>query len=532
MALTIDELKATHPDYNPSVDKQGKLKALETYRDFYSGGRNFEINKDKYLRSRPIEATPNGKVYRDNRLGCAYFTPHAGGIGDNLCGTALQYPPLIEIRDAEGDLEDNDPREDYWTDLNHNLDGHGRDTRSVAWCLMMNLICHRRAYIVVNFPDSTQPQNATFAALGAAEVDDWQMDDNGNYEWIRCHNIDLIRSKGQFAPLDTERHIWTFYTAENIVTFTAEKKIGADWPTDMPPVAGVIELHGLKVVPVFPIEVEPEFWVMDRLFSTAHAYFNREASRSFAIDTGALTLPVVKTDKDLAGMVTANGFAIHLGANTAEDFFYRSPDAGIYTALKEDCEYLLGNLYGALNQMALTAAGQQGNPRQSGTAKTADAAAIKAFLALLCDPIMAAFNKAFKAVQKYRDEEDLTILVHGMDKFDVQSIELEINRCATFNSIPGMAPAWRKESMKQAARAYLPNMDKKSWDEGEKELAENELPEVQSKEDTVVSQPNGSAPEITNSTTGRPQGFAPGQVSQQYTKGKNAGKATVATPAA
>ncbi len=310
---------------------------------------------------------------------------------------------------------------------------------------------------------------------------------------------------------------------ENTVEFQATRPAGAKiWPSDMPPLEGKTEAHGLGFCPVFPIEVEENFWVMDRLYSTANAFFNREATRSFAIDTGALTLPVVKTNRDIMKLVIAAGMCIKLNADSNEDFKFASQDEGIYKAQQDDCEYLLGNLYGALNQMALQAANKD---RMSGTKATEDKAPIKSFLSLLCTPIISALRKAVKANQKYRGEEDMIIMTSGMDKFDVQSIELSINRTATLQSIPGIPDTWRKEDIKKMVRTVHPEMDKDTWAKGEKELEEADLPVVGSKQDMVMGAQGN--PTMQNGTTGRPQGFSPDQISQASTKmntGPNAGK--------
>lgn len=505
--MLISDLESTHPDYDPAISADKSLRALETYSDFYSGGRKFELNKGKYLRKRPIESVSAGRTYRDNRLGCAYYTPHMGGIGENLCGTALQFPPCFEATGT---------RSEYWTSLNMNIDGKGNDTRSLAWSLLQNLIIHKRAYIVINFPNlpDTDSDDATFRSLPAPEVDDWEKDENDEFVYVRTHCMDLIRSRGEFTPLDTEKHTWTFYTAEETVEYTAERPIGANsFPSKdgQPPVAqgGEPVPHGLKHCPVVLIEVEDNFWVADRLFSTAYAYFNREASRAFAIDTGALTLPVIKTEKDLNTLVTANGMAIKLNPSANEDFFWRSPEAGIYKALQDDCDYLLGNLYGALNQMALMASAKAGNPYQSGTSKGADAGAIKSFLSLLCCPLMAGLRKAKTWVNEYREDGN-TVTVNGMNKFDVQAIELEIQRCLTWNSIPGLTDKMRKPSMWQAFMSYVgSNLPPDELKAAKDELDAAELPQTQSPNDTVVAD-----------ATATGGGFSPGQVSQKFTKGK------------
>ena len=117
--MLISDLEKTNVEYNPVVGTAGgvdgslKLYALTTYSDFYSGGRKFEANKKQYLRTKNALGTDS----LDLRLmSCSYFTPHCGGIGDNLCGSGMQYPPTIEV------LSDDD-RAYYWRDLNENMDG-------------------------------------------------------------------------------------------------------------------------------------------------------------------------------------------------------------------------------------------------------------------------------------------------------------------------------------------------------------------------------------------------------------------------
>ena len=69
----------------------------------------------------------------------------------------------------------------------------------MGWALLQSLIIHKRAYVVVNFPyvdsDEHSADDATYTALGAPEVDDWQKNDKGEYDWVRTHCVDLTRSK-------------------------------------------------------------------------------------------------------------------------------------------------------------------------------------------------------------------------------------------------------------------------------------------------------------------------------------------------
>ena len=432
VALPVKQLLLCHPEYSPAQ--------MCRHGDLYAGGQAFESRKHLYLRTKAIENNgPSGQAYRRARLDCAAYTPHVSGVIDNLTGAALQAPPTIDV------VDHNDERAKYWTDLVTNCDGRGRDLRSTACTRLRQLMVHKRAYWLLERPSLNEGNDLAavkksgsldvrIRELNACDVDDWECDDDGNLLWVRIHAVECTRHG--ISPMDQERHTWTFIDSTHIVEYEATRKAKAKtWEKDATARRLEPRKHGIGALPVIRIEVDDGFWVMDRLESTILAFFNREASREFALDMGALNLPIIKTEKDVASIVMSEMAALKL--NPVDSFEFASPNTQVYQALKEDCEYLLGNMYSAIHAMALRAASQQENARQSGVAKYRDQGPMEVLLSLFAAPLKDALEKSVRIIAKLRNEEALKPAVKGLDRFDVQSTENELNKTKSFVDISG-----------------------------------------------------------------------------------------------
>lgn len=504
--ISIKDITQTHAEYD--CDRMQKIS------DFYAGGQEFEKRKSKYLRLRAMETQPGpaGAAFRSARLACAYYTPHMAGIIDQMLGASLQSPLTISVQGT-------DPRAEYWRGLNSNCDGDGRNLNSLAWSLLVSLALHRRAYVAVTFdrPDedtegetnlarakTTGMVDAEFCALSAAEVDDWERDEDGDYLWVRTHTVSCPRNG--FGPAENEVHCWTYATATEIAEYEAIKKVGKSWDENTGARLVSVTQHGLGVVPIFPVEVEQGFWIGDRLISTAEAYFNRESSREFALDTGALNVPIIKTEEKVSSVMLSELGCIRLPGQN-DDFFFRSPDAAVYAALQSGCDYLLGNLYSALHAMALRAASSDNNARQSGVAKSQDKGPMQSLLLLFTAPVIDAMQAAVNAVVELRNEADLAPTVGGLDKFDAQAIELEINRTAAFLMLPGIPATARKIALNRLIDVYLPSLTSEELASIENEL--DNPPEVM---------PSGDPAQIRNEKTNEPASFGAAQTRMSFTK--------------
>lgn len=500
-SIPVKDLEKTHPDYRPDL--------LRKYHDFFHGGDDFERNKKAYMRPRMIEQS--NEAYKNARAACYHYNPTVAGVLDDLCGQALTSPPRIEVKDT------NDARAAYWLTLNKNIDGEGRDLRAQAASRFTEICVHHRAYLTIDFPDSDDVYaasldqqkksgavNARICALDAKDVDDWEYDEDGNLIWARSHVIEHLRDS-MFGPRTRERHIWGFFTIDSVVEYSATKRIDEkSWPDKAVAIRSEIKRHSLGALPIIPIEVPADKWPMDQMFSTALALFNREGSREFALDSGALALPVYKGETKPANVTLTESGCIYVEPNG--DFFWRSPDGAVYSALKDSAADLREALLNTLQAMAQKASNQSQNARQSGNAKVEDKAALKNLLSMLSAPIIDAYERALYLIATLRNEaDDLAPKFVGMDKYDSQSIELEINRTNAYCMIPGQIPEAQLYSCQQLFKEVYP------------EAPPDVVKQIESAKPQAAIPQGGGDPSIRNSKTGSAAGFSSDQMRGQMT---------------
>lgn len=512
--IPVKQLLECHPEYNPR-HPVCDCGVLQFYHDLYAAGIDFERNKGTYLRARGLDKVKGGENYRKARLASAHYTPFPAGIIDSIIGALMKAPPRL---DGPAD----DPRTAYYKSLNDNSDGCGRDLALITYNLFIQMFLHRRPYLSVYFPGANAASStsrtmadaksngaldARITYLNAATVDDWETEDE-ELKWVRTHVIDEMRST-TYGPRDIKRHTWAFINDGQIQEYVAKEEVQEDGSKKMPENATRQnpEAHGLGALPVIPVEIERSFWVMNRLASTALALFNREASLEFALDAGALNLPVLASQVQPADVMLSELGCLSVGVEGS--FSFVSPDGAMFAALTTDADRLNGNLYSSIHAMALMAASQQENARQSGTAKQFDKEPMQALMRLFAAPVLDALKKAVKIIAKYRGEENLEIKVVGLDEFDTQAIELEINKAAKFNAIPGMQPQAINEMNKRLVNKVMPDAPTAVIDS----FKHPYMPEIAK---AVI---NGDmSAEIRSPKTNEPQGFGASQVRTSFTQ--------------
>lgn len=457
-AVPVLDLLVTHPEY------QAELQ--EKCRDFYEGGARFEKNKTKYLRGRQLDKYD--PKYLAARLACASYTPHVAGAIDWLTAAAFQAEPqLLVMRPADKDAKPGaqpkeDPEARYWHGLNQNADGAGKDLAAIARSRLLQGMLHRRFYFGLSFPgagqqfaDLAQQQKAgAFDAkiyeLDPHEVDDWSHDAAGELIWIRVHKVELERAAGSLVgPRTREVHTWTYIGQAEKVVLAAERKYdpdtgqAEDWQKGAKAARGETETYNTGM-PIVAVHVPPGLGVMARLLSTAQAIFNREASLEFALDAAAYALPYIKTRRDLKEVLVSELHALKLNPDDNEGAGYLEPTGSSFAALKERIEELKMDLFQAIQAMALQASAKDDSGRQSGVAKFRDFGAITTLLSAFAAMLRDSLEKVVAKIKAARGETELNVAVTGLDKFDVQSLELKIKLADSFLKIPGIPDAARK----------------------------------------------------------------------------------------
>lgn len=438
-SMKVKDLERTHKDYRADL--------LTKHQDLYEGGERFERNKDRYLRKRALDQDTE---YRKSRVACAHYTPHSAGAIDWLCAAAFQAEPALL---AKGD----GAQAEYWHGLNADADGTGRDLAAIARSRLLELMLHQRSYFAIVFPKTKESSDRAqqraagglsgrLCELDAKDVDDWEHDESGNLVWIRIHTVEQIRAN-PFGPMDSEKHTWTFVTKELSKKYTASRKLEqngtpAAWKVDQLAAGESDEPHQMGELPIVAIEVPNGLWVMQRLAATALAIFNREASLEFALDTSAYALPVIRSKRPIKGMVASELGALRIDPEDSAGFLESSGKH--FEVLASRVEVLKADLFLAIQAMALQAAAKDDNGRQSGVAKFRDFGAITTLLSAFAAAMRDALEKAIAKIKKVRDEEKVEVTLQGLDKFDVQSLELKLKLADSFLKIPGIPDAARK----------------------------------------------------------------------------------------
>ena len=462
--MTIRDLLKTHPEYDAAH--------LEKLADFYEGGRRFTANKDKYLRPRQNDSNP---AYRKARMASAHYTPHMSGKVDDLIGGILRTPPAISVANP------SDSRAEYWLSLMRNADGSGRDMAAVTRGVLLQSMLPARAYFLIRTPqieaiegELLAPAKArgrldcSIASVPASTVDDWLQSDDGEFQWIRTHCVELERA-GDIGPAIKETHRWAYFEADAVTVYEASRPVENDkpepWDQDksVPPVQ---KPHGLKIIPLIPVEIPEGFNLGDRMLPIAEALFNREAALEFALDTGAFALPYIVTDK-AADQVPMSELAI-LNVGVGGSFNYASPDGTVFDANAKDAKKLLDDLDSALQAMAEKASAS--NDRTSGVAQQQFRAPKEVLMSLYAMPTLDALAIAVNAIAVYRGEESLAPKVEGLDDFDTQGTEIAIANTLQFVTIPQMPLKAKQLAIKRVVADFIPDINQDDQAEIEKQI--------------------------------------------------------------
>ncbi|HEY3322081.1 MAG TPA: hypothetical protein VGP72_16560 [Planctomycetota bacterium] len=450
--LLVKELLVVHPEYRRDL--------IEKHTDFYEGGDRFERNKDKYLRKREIEysSLPIGKVIRRTRLETASYTPHVAGMIDWLVSACMQSEPAIlaDVVDKEHKTPQQESKIAFYHSLNVDCDGCGNDLVSVVRSRLLEAMVHHRSYFLINWPASDGMEytdigaqrdagqlGACICKLNAIDVDDWDKEGD-EYTMIRTHHVELARAT-RWGPRNIERHTWTYFTEDAIYEYQAEKLAGKEWEKGA--VARLMRTQEIAAFPITRICIPKGMWVMNRLFPTAYSLFNRESSLDYALDTSAFALPVVMSKKSLGGVV-ANELAI-LQLDVGDDYKWATPPSGHFEALDKSSDTKKDDLASAIQAIALQSKDASAG-RQSGAAKRFDNGMISTLLSSYAGALRDALERTLAKIQTARGDDDIILTITGLDKFDVQALELMLKEYQIFSGVKASETAKRYAAQKVA----------------------------------------------------------------------------------
>ena len=462
--LPVSQLLKPHPQFNAAL-----VDDIET---FYCGGQKMSERKIKYLRARNAD---QNRAYLMSRFNSAYYNNYFGKHIDDIGANIVQTPPLIAVND------NSDERAKYWTGLNSNADGSA-DLKSVILHAILEMLKHTSGFLALEFPDmAIIPGSSIFDAkasgaydgkiksLRAESVEDWGCTGSA-LEWVRVHEMDYGRASIT-AFVTNEVHTWTFYSASGIAKYQATRPIKTSFSQSQWDDKATAKLslrpNPLGICPVFPVAAKAGFNLGDRLLPVAQSLFNRECAREFAIDSGALNVPILKTENEAKQIILHEWNALNVGING--DFKFVCPPAEIFAALKSSCDDLRGQFQTVISALADQAVEQKQNPRQSAAAKGMDRKPKETLLSLYAEPPLDALQSIVRALTELRGEAWLEPRACGLDAFGPDIDDL-IEETTDFLAIPDLPPTARTAAMRELIFARLPNLSQSDRLAIEKEL--------------------------------------------------------------
>lgn len=493
-AIPLCDLEKNHSEYNAAK--------LNEYDALYEGGDKFKELIDTFLirlqmeeqEAWPVRRNPLGVEARSTEHGQqehnleiaelqyksrkkrAWYAPLVPGVIDFMVAAVCQNQPSIVATSGQssdknlnlfaralewirGQQAQSEVK--YWNDINRNADGMGMDLGALGTRAIRAAMLHKRAYLGIRFPkgadvfanfgqaEAAGMLNATITLLHARNVNDWKEDAYGKLEWVRTCYSEKRRPLPWQQPSIIVK-TWTFITAQASYVYEYAKKEGD--PVDVPVRRLRFERHGLGELPVIPIN--SPVWVMERLRDIAVALFNRQVALEWHLDKTAYAMLTLFTDKQIDQVVTDLALVLNKG-DAAQ---VTSPPAQTADALQKDIDRLKEEMFLAVQAMVLMAAAKDEQGRQSGVAKQRDFGSLSTLLSAFAAPLRDALEQAIRIIKKVRKEESLPVSVQGLDKFDVQSLELKLKNAASALNLdlPKTARKWIKMDTALAACADAP----------------------------------------------------------------------------
>lgn len=365
----------------------------------------------------------------------------------SLLGSILARMVAFFGGDESADGEDS-PAE-FYHELNGNCDGTGASLSARMRDFMLSLMLHNRAWTCVTTPPSSGAAELGAAVdagdydcqlrfLAAEGVDDWYLI-GCVLQWARTHATEATRSIAWQQP-DREKHTWTYITPQALYVYAIDWPIGKPPPdTTLVPCVAVTP-HDMGVLPIRLTTLADGLWVMERLYDTVLALFNRQTSATWALNCMAYALLTILSKRRGIGDIVADELSALL-LDPEDDAKFINADPAVFDALQKDLDALELRLYQTVNSMVLVASARDQQGRASGVAKKMDFSALTTLAGAFAEPPREALKWGVDLIHDFRGEVDagLAVAVRGMDAFDCTTYETLLDNTTKLLTLPNVS---------------------------------------------------------------------------------------------
>jgi hypothetical protein len=311
------------------------------------------------------------------------------------------------------------------------------------------------SYILVDFPrtekkagtraeeDASGASRAYLVDYSAEDIINWNLDAQGNFDWVVIRTKLLKKDRVEDAEWITETR-WSYYDKQ---TFRIYSQVGelvrlVD--------EGTHALAKLNKVPLFDLRIPEGLWMLNRAGLLQLEHFNKSNALSWALTMGLFAMPVVYSDRDWSQMV-GESYYIQLGPD--DKFGWTEPEGKVFQIAQDNLTRLQEEIY-RVCYLAQAGGSLSAGGSQSGISKQLDFSITQEVLRAYGDSVKDMIRRVLTAIAAAR-EDGIAISVTGMDEFDITDFGTELSDAKELLALGVDSPTLKKEIFKKLALKYL-----------------------------------------------------------------------------
>jgi hypothetical protein len=433
------DIDREHPEYLA-------LKHVwKRYRDLYIGGERLKLHAQEYLLPRQREP---GDVYTE-RLSRVFYENYIGSIVDWYSATLFRKEPVVTFEGS------NATAKDFFARLMDEVDLKGTGLNDFFRAQFVESLITGASYVLVDFPrtekkagtraeeDALGASRAYLVAYSAEDVINWNLDAQGNLDWVVIRQKLIKKDRVEDADWRTETR-WSYYDKQ---TFRIYSRVD-----DVVRLVdeGTHALAKLNRVPLFDLRIPEGLWMLNRAGLLQLEHFNKSNALSWALTMGLFAMPVVYSDRDWSQMV---GESYYIQLAPGDKFGWTEPEGKVFQIAQDNLTRLQEEIY-RVCYLAQAGGSLDAGGQQSGISKQLDFSITQEVLRAYGDAMKDLIRRVLTSIEAAR-EDGIAISVTGMDEFDITDFGTELSDAQALLGLGVESPTLKKEIFKKLALKYL-----------------------------------------------------------------------------
>jgi len=414
------------------------------YRDLYIGGERLRLHAQEYLLPRQREP---GDVYTE-RLSRVFYENYIGSIVDWYSATLFRREPVVTFEGAGRG-------KDFFAALMDEVDLKGTGWSDFFRAQFVESLITGSSYALVDLPrtsekagtraeeDASGASRAYLVAYSADDVINWNIDEQGNLDWVVIRQKLIQKDRVEDADWTAETR-WSYYDKQ---TFRIYSKVG-----DVTQLVdeGTHALAKLNKVPLFDLRIPEGLWMLNRAGLLQLEHFNKSNALGWALTMGLFAMPVVYSDRDWSQMV---GESYYIQLAPEDKFGWTEPEGKVFQIAQDNLTRLQEEIY-RVCYLAQAGGSLNAGGVQSGISKQLDFSITQEVLRAYGDAMKDLMRRVLTSIEAAR-EDGIEISVTGMDEFDITDFGTELSDAQALLGLGVDSPTLKKEIFKKLALKYL-----------------------------------------------------------------------------